>query len=136
MDDRLLFFVAGILACLRAVQHSLFNHDRTLSPEHKATIDEWKARTPMDGKEISFIKNSRDLILKAGAFPGGAGFRQPSLAQTGQCGAFRNAGKRTMSLTANIAILLPTCAPQPIGAKRNYRQSNQTCRSSIYPMTL
>lgn len=72
MDDRLLFFVAGILACLRAVQHSLLNHDRMLSPEHKATIDEWKKRTPIDGKEISFIKNSRDLILKAGAFPGGA----------------------------------------------------------------
>jgi hypothetical protein len=27
MDERLLFLVAGILACLRAVQHSL-NHDR------------------------------------------------------------------------------------------------------------
>lgn len=75
MDDRLLFFVVGILASLRAVQHSLLNHDRTLSPQHKATIDDWKKRTPMDGKEISFIKNSRDLVLKAGAFPGGAGFR-------------------------------------------------------------
>jgi hypothetical protein len=75
MDDRLLVFVVGILASLRAVQHSLFNHDRTLSPRHKATIDDWKKRTPMDGKEISFIKNSRDLVLKAGAFPGGAGFR-------------------------------------------------------------
>jgi len=67
MDDRLLFFVAGILAWLRAIQHSLLNHDRRLSPEHKAAIDEWEKRTPID----SFIKNSRDL----GAFPGGAGFR-------------------------------------------------------------
>ena len=75
MDDRLLFLVAGILACLRAVQHSLLNHDHKLSREHKAAIDEWKKRTPMNGKEISFIKNSRDLILKAGAFPGGTGFR-------------------------------------------------------------
>jgi hypothetical protein len=75
MDDRLLFLVAGILACLRAVQHALLNHDHDLSPQHKAAIDEWKKRTPMSGKEISFIKNSRDLILKEGAFPGGAGFR-------------------------------------------------------------
>jgi hypothetical protein len=35
-------------------------------PEHKTTTDEWGQRTPMDGKEISFIKNSRDLILKKG----------------------------------------------------------------------
>jgi hypothetical protein len=75
MDDRLLFLVLGILASLRAVQHSLLNHDRTLSPAHIAAVDDWKKRTPMDGKEISFIKNSRDLVLKAGAFPGGAGFR-------------------------------------------------------------
>ena len=83
MDDRLLFFVAGILACLRAVQHSLLNHDRALSSEHKTAIDEWKKRTPMDGKEISFIKNSRDLVLKAGAFPGGAGFRMAEVAPDG-----------------------------------------------------
>jgi hypothetical protein len=75
MDDRLLFLVAGILACLRAVQHSLLNHDRKLSREHEAVIAEWEKCTPITGKEISFIKKSRDLILKAGAFPGGAGFR-------------------------------------------------------------
>ena len=91
LDDQLLFFVAGILACLRAVQHSLLNHDRMLSPEHKATIDEWKKRTPMDGKEISFIKNSRDLILKEGAFPGGAGFR---LAEFGPDGTMQRVPKR------------------------------------------
>jgi hypothetical protein len=66
MDDRLLFLVAGILACLRAVQHSLLNHDQRLSPQHITAIDEWKERTPMDGNEISFIKNSRDLVLKEG----------------------------------------------------------------------
>jgi hypothetical protein len=91
MDGRLLFFVAGILACLRAVQHSLLNYDRTLSPEHEAAIDEWKKRTPMDGKEISFIKKSRDLILKAGAFPGGAGFR---LAELGPDRTMRRIPKR------------------------------------------
>ena len=136
MDDRLLFLVAGILACLRAVQHALLHHDCDLSPKHEAAIDEWKKRTPMDGKEISFIKNSRDLILKEGAFPGGAGFRLAEFDPDGRCGPFRNAGKRTISLMAKIAILLPTCAPQPIGAKRNYRQSSPMCRQSTYPATL
>ena len=75
MDNRCLFLVAGILACLRAVQHALKHHDRELSLEHQAAIDAWFKRTPMDGKEISFIKKSRDLILKEAAFPGGAGFR-------------------------------------------------------------
>jgi hypothetical protein len=87
MDDRLLFLVAGILACLRAVQHSLLNHDRRLSPEHKAAIDEWKKRTPID----SFIKNSRDLILKEGTFRGGAGFR---LAEFDPDGTMRRVPKR------------------------------------------
>jgi hypothetical protein len=91
MDDRLLFLVAGILACLRAVQHSLLNHDRKLSRDHEAAVDEWKKRTPMSGKEISFIKNSRDLILKTGAFPGGAGFR---LAEFDAEGAMRPVPKR------------------------------------------
>jgi hypothetical protein len=91
MDDRLLFLVAGILACLRAVQHSLLNHDHKLSREHKAAIDEWKKRTPMNGKEIWFIKNSRDLILKTGAFQGGAGFR---LAEFDPDGTMRPVPKR------------------------------------------
>jgi hypothetical protein len=75
MDDRLFFLVTGILACLRAVQHTLFYHDAKLSPQHKAAIADWKKRTSMNGKEISFIKRSRDLILKT-AFPGAAGFRR------------------------------------------------------------
>ena len=57
----------GILASLRAVQHALLNHDSTLSPEHKKAIEAWKKSTPFDGPEITFIKNSRDLILKGGA---------------------------------------------------------------------
>jgi hypothetical protein len=83
LDDRWLFLVAGILACLRAVQHSLLNHDRNLSPDHQAAIDGWKKRTPMDGEEISFIKKSRDLILKEAAFPGGAGVRLAELCPDG-----------------------------------------------------
>jgi hypothetical protein len=68
MDEGFLFYTVGILASLRAVQHSLLNHDSTLSPEHKRAIEAWKKSTPFDGQEITFIKNSRDLILKGGAF--------------------------------------------------------------------
>jgi hypothetical protein len=60
-DDRCCFLVTGVLACLRAVQHT---HDAKLSPQHQAAIDDWKRRTPMDGKEISFIKSSRDRIAR------------------------------------------------------------------------
>jgi hypothetical protein len=45
----------------------------------------------MDGKEILFIKKSRDLILKEGAFPGGAGFR---LAEFDPDGTMRRVPKR------------------------------------------
>ena len=68
MDEGFLFYTVGILASLRAVQHALLNHDSTLSSEHKRTIEAWKKSTPFDGPEITFIKNSRDLILKGGAF--------------------------------------------------------------------
>ncbi len=77
MDDRFLFLVAGILACLRAVQHTLVNHDGKLSKKHKAIIDEWWESTRrMDGEEIKFIRRSRDFILKEGVFQGSAGFRR------------------------------------------------------------
>jgi hypothetical protein len=33
------FYLIGILATLRAVQHVLKNHDSTLSDEHKRVID-------------------------------------------------------------------------------------------------
>ncbi len=39
MDEAFLFFVVGILASLRAVQHALLNHDSKLSDEHKAVIE-------------------------------------------------------------------------------------------------
>lgn len=76
MSEALLFFTVGILASLRTVQHSLFNHDSTLSPRHKEVIEEWKRSTSMDGPEITFIKTSRDFILKGGAFEAYAGIRQ------------------------------------------------------------
>jgi hypothetical protein len=91
MDDRYLFLVIGITASLRAVQHSLLSHDSTLSKKHEAAIDDWKKRTPLDGKEISFIKGSRDRILHEGMFPGGAGFR---LAELGPDGIMRRVPRR------------------------------------------
>jgi hypothetical protein len=68
INEDFLFLSVGILASLRAVQHALLNHDRTLSVKHKAVIETWKRATPMDAPEVTFIKTSRDLLLKAGAF--------------------------------------------------------------------
>ena len=59
------FYLIGILASLRAVQHVLKSHDRTLSDEHKRVIDEWYEVTPLSTPELNFIKKSRDLILKS-----------------------------------------------------------------------
>lgn len=87
MDDRLLFLVAGILACLRAVQHTLLNYDSKLSPAHKAAIDKWKNNAPKN----SFIENSRNKILKEGTLPGGAGFR---LAEFDPDGTMRRVPRR------------------------------------------
>jgi hypothetical protein len=67
------FYLVGILASLRAVQHALKGHDRTLSDEHKRVIDEWWQTTSVATPELHFIKTSRDLILKEGAFPAVAG---------------------------------------------------------------
>ena len=63
-----LFMCVGILASLRTVQFALLNHDSKLSPSHQAAIARWRARTPIDGPEMGFIKESRDRILKGGAF--------------------------------------------------------------------
>ncbi len=76
MDEGFLFFVVGILASLRAVQHSLLSHDSTLSPRHKEVIKAWQKSTPMDTPDRNFIKTSRDLILKRGAFQAYAGLRK------------------------------------------------------------
>ena len=64
------FYLIGILASLRAVQHSLKSHDSTLSDEHKRVIDKWwqDTSTP-EPPELHFIRTSRNLILKRGAFP-------------------------------------------------------------------
>jgi hypothetical protein len=87
VDDRYLFLTIGILASLRAVQHTLLNHDRELSPQHRTAVDAWKKGTPKN----SFIENSRNLILKEGTFPGGAGFR---LAEFDPDGTMRRVPRR------------------------------------------
>ena len=63
------FYLIGILASLRAVQHALFNHDATISPAHERVIGEWW-NDPLvkNSSELLFIKTARDLILKEGAF--------------------------------------------------------------------
>ena len=58
----------GILASLRAVQHALLGHERTLSEAHKRVIDEWQRRTPRTVPELAFIETARNQILKWGAF--------------------------------------------------------------------
>jgi hypothetical protein len=68
-DTAFIFYLVGILASLRAVQHSLENADSTLSGEHKRVIAEWWQATPPSTPELHFIRTSRNLILKEGAFP-------------------------------------------------------------------
>lgn len=74
------FYIIGILASLRAVQHALHAHDRKLSPEHDAAISRWWSTTK-DWKaipELNFIKTSRDMVLKEGTFEAGATYHEHS----------------------------------------------------------
>jgi hypothetical protein len=64
------FYLIGILASLRTVQHALMNHDSTLSIEHKRVVEDWRQATPLSTPELHFIRTSRDLILKRGSFRG------------------------------------------------------------------
>ena len=63
------FYIIGVLASLRAVQHALLNHDATLSSVHRKVIDEWRNDPHIKtSRELAFIKMARDLILKEGNF--------------------------------------------------------------------
>src|SRR5438552_6416149 len=62
------FYLIGILASLRAVQHALMNHDSMLSAEHKRVVKDWCQATLLSTPELHFIRTSRDLILKRGSF--------------------------------------------------------------------
>jgi hypothetical protein len=65
IDTPFIFYLIGILASLRAVQHALMNYDRTLSKEHERLITEWKKiTTPETSRELKFIQTSRNRILK------------------------------------------------------------------------
>jgi len=55
LGDPFVFHLVGIFASLRAVQHALKSHDRTLSEEHKRVIDEWWNATPLTVPELHFI---------------------------------------------------------------------------------
>jgi hypothetical protein len=69
-DTAFVFYLIGILASLRAVQHALMNHDSTLSDKHKRVVNEWCQATPLSTPGLHFIRTSRDLILKRGSFKG------------------------------------------------------------------
>jgi hypothetical protein len=62
------FYLFGILASLRAVQHALKDADSSLSDEHKRVIDKWWEVTPLSTPELNFIRTSRNLLLKKGSF--------------------------------------------------------------------
>jgi hypothetical protein len=64
------FYIIGILAALRAVQHSLHAHDRNLTLAHQRIIAAWWKKTsdPKLYPDLQFIKNARNQILKAGSF--------------------------------------------------------------------
>ena len=66
------FHIVGIISCLRAVQHALLNHDCNLSTQHQQVVSDWKAKTAdwRAIRELSFIKTSRDLLLKETDFEG------------------------------------------------------------------
>jgi hypothetical protein len=77
------FHIVGILAALRAVQHSLYAHDRLLSPVHKQVIGDWWRRTSNREQhpDLKFIKMARDLILKAGSFDANAIHTESSIGE-------------------------------------------------------
>jgi hypothetical protein len=72
------FYIIGILAALRSVQHSLYAHDRNLSSTHKKIIETWWKKTSNRElyPDLGFIKNARDLILKAGSFDSYASYSE------------------------------------------------------------
>ena len=74
-------------------------------------IETWKKETPMNGPEIMFIKRSRDLILKEGAFEAYAtrtesGIGEASTSKLRQ----RDTTPRIMWMASGV-ICLRTCMP-------------------------
>jgi uncharacterized membrane protein (DUF106 family) len=51
------FYLIGILASLRAVQHALMNYESKLSDDHKRVIDEWWRVTSLSKPpQLDFIR--------------------------------------------------------------------------------
>ena len=74
--------LVGMLASLRAVQHSLWNHDRKLSETHKQVIDQWWAATSPETLELKFIRTARDSVLKEGSFEAYATSSESSIGES------------------------------------------------------
>lgn len=69
IGEQFRFYIIGILASLRAVQHALRNHDAKISPEHDTAINEWwNDPRVSESADLEFIKTARNLILKEGSF--------------------------------------------------------------------
>jgi hypothetical protein len=82
IDDPFRFYIIGILASLRAVQHALRNHDAKISPEHHKLIDEWwNDPRVKESADLIFIKTARDLILKEGSFKAYATLTESSIGE-------------------------------------------------------
>ena len=76
------FYMIGILAALRAVQHSLHAHDRKLSPTHEKVIADWWTKTSIrDHPDLRFIKDARDQVLKAGSFDSYATYSESGIGE-------------------------------------------------------
>jgi hypothetical protein len=99
------FYLIGILASLRAVQHALKNHDSTLSDEHRRVIkDWWQATPPPSTPELHFIQTSRNLILKGGSFKSYAIFSESSTGEERPVSALiwkKRSGARLIGVTAS-----------------------------------
>jgi hypothetical protein len=82
MGDPFCFYIIGILASLRAVQHALRNHDAKISPEHRRVINEWwNDPRVKESADLAFIKTARDLILKEGLFEAYATLTETSMGE-------------------------------------------------------
>jgi hypothetical protein len=105
MDEGFLFFTVGILASLRAVQHALIHHDIKLSAQHKAAIEAWVNSTPMN----TFIKSSRDLILKKGAFKAYAGPRLGDVGERTYATGYYDKNGKHRDLIADMRAAVEWC---------------------------
>jgi hypothetical protein len=129
------FFLVGILASLRAVQHALYNHDRELSPEHRAAIDQWwKRTTPSDKPELAFIVDARNQILKGGAFQSYAISSESGIGEGDTYTVMATEYECPTSSMASIATCLLTSGRQSTGVTRSWPASKLDFHSSTRRM--